>query len=561
MPAPAPATAPPRARRWLRAGLPLAAVLLTGAVLAGVGLGNDLFWDDEANTAIFARNLLATGALSGWDGTNLIGYRGGAELDENLINVYMPPAQYYVAALGFALLGEGTITARVPFVVAGLLALLALALLSRRWLGDAVPPWLPAALAAVAPAYLLYIRNCRYYSVGALLFVALLAAFGDPLRGRQRAAVAYVVALLAAAGLILTNYFNALGAFLSLGVMLLFARFRTRRHLALVGLLGIVGGLLAWWVWETMNPFGSAVARPDETAGLERFVTLAGWHLAGLGTFEFFPVCVTPALALPFVLRRLAALRPLAWNGLAAAAAMLVVVLATAAFSPQSVSGSVVADMRYLVPLIPFGALVTAAALVVLWHLARPAALLVAALVVCTNLAHLGFLGEHNGYLEPRGVQCTLCSYVQELGTDRTTSNEAVIDYVRALPERDVLLILPGYMAYAAMYYLPERRFCCQLEADRPLRDDLRATLPPYVFWDRAEPDVALINRPPPASPTGPLTIFGHDLGTYRYRGLLNVASKDFSRPEIPWHAFDPADVARMPHPGFVVVDLSHPRR
>ena len=67
--------------RWL----PVAAAVLVCGALAAVGLGDDAFWDDEANTAIFARNLLATGELSGWDGTNLIGYRAAP-----VVPVYAP---------------------------------------------------------------------------------------------------------------------------------------------------------------------------------------------------------------------------------------------------------------------------------------------------------------------------------------------------------------------------------------------------------------------------------------------------------------------------------------
>ena len=44
------------------------------AVLVLPRLGERLFWDDEANTAILARNLLRFGRMTAWDGTNLFGY-------------------------------------------------------------------------------------------------------------------------------------------------------------------------------------------------------------------------------------------------------------------------------------------------------------------------------------------------------------------------------------------------------------------------------------------------------------------------------------------------------
>ena len=61
--------------------------IAVAGVLAFTGITANKFWDDEANTAIFAQNLLDTGQLSAWNGTNLIGYRDGAELDENAIPI------------------------------------------------------------------------------------------------------------------------------------------------------------------------------------------------------------------------------------------------------------------------------------------------------------------------------------------------------------------------------------------------------------------------------------------------------------------------------------------
>ena len=54
-------------------------------------MGQYYFWDDEANTAIYARNLLKTGELNAFDGRNLIGYSNGIELDQELNNVIISP--------------------------------------------------------------------------------------------------------------------------------------------------------------------------------------------------------------------------------------------------------------------------------------------------------------------------------------------------------------------------------------------------------------------------------------------------------------------------------------
>jgi len=549
----------PDTRRRSRANrLLTGAALVVAAVLAFTGLGDNRFWDDEANTALFARNLLTNGELTGWDGTNLVGFRGGAELDENLINVYMPPLQYYVAAAGFLLLGEGTVAGRVPFVIIGLLGLLAVAVLARNLLGERFPWWVAPALLAVSPAYLLYIRNCRYYALGALFSVVLLAAFTSRIDTTRRLWAAAAVAAVATAGLMLTNYFYAASSLVAMLVLLLHARYRTRHHAVVIGVACAAAALIGAWVLTAMSPFGSDVLREDSTPAVERLFTLLRWHLAGIGTFEFFPVLLIAVLLAPFYSVRLRVQRPLALEGLVVVLAGLAMVAVTVAFSPQPVSKSLVADMRYLVPLIPLGAIPAGAALVLVWRTLRPLAIAIAALVVLTNVPHLGFLGGFNGFLEPRGATCTLCLYAREITVgDRTTVSEAVIDHLADFPPDAELFVHPGYMAYPAMFYLPDREFCCQIDEQHPLRDDLRAALPDRVFWERAAPDRGLINDKPPPANEGPLTILGHRLGVYRIYGVLDLPSKDCSRPEIPWHAFVADEVRSSPHFPYLIVELS----
>jgi len=532
--------------------------VVVAAVLAFVGLGNDRFWDDEANTALFARNLIATGELNGWDGTNLVGFRGSAELDENLVNVYMPPLQYYVAAAGFVLFGDGTIGGRIPFVLIGLLGLVVVAVLARNLLGDRFPWWVPAALLAVSPAYLLYIRNCRYYALGALFAMALLAAFTARIDTRSRTLAAVAIAVAATAALMLTNYFYAAGALIALPALFLFARFRTARRAIVLGAAYATGALLAIWVVTAMNPFGSDVLREDATPAVERLFTLLGWHLAGVGTFEFFPVLLVLVLLAPFCGARLFEQRPLALIGLKLLVVGLAMVTVTVAFSPQPVSKSLVADMRYLVPLIALGAIPSATALVLVWRSFKPVALAIAALVIFSNILHLGFLGGFNGFLEPRGVTCTLCLYARETTIgNRTTVAESVINHIENLPRDAELFVHPGYMSYPAMYYLPDREFCCQIDEQHPLRDDLREALPSRVYWERAAPVHGLINDKPPPTNTGPLTIMGHRLGNYSIVGVIDMPSKDCSRPEIPWHAFANDEIERSPHFPYLIVELS----
>ncbi|HUT77830.1 MAG TPA: glycosyltransferase family 39 protein [Polyangia bacterium] len=543
-------------RRHRRRSLLAAASIAVAAVLAFHGLDNHKLWDDEANTALFGRNLLATGELSAFDGTNLIGFRGGGELDENLRNVYMPPLQYWVAAAGFGLLGESTFTARVPFVLLGLASLALLAVFSRRLLGERFPWWLPVALTALSPAWLLYIRNCRYYAPGVFFVLVLLVAFtarGTRLRDQAFALVGIGGSVVA---LFLSNYFNAFAGMSALACLLALREFRSRGHLVRLAVALVVSGLMAAHVWFNLNPFETENIRADTTAPLERFFTLLGWQLAGLGTFEFFPVVLAPLVALPLVLRRLAGERPLAARAAVIAGAMLAAIVATAATSPQSVSGSMIADMRYLVPLIVLGAVVTAVVIVLLFRLWKPLAAAMFAIVCFSNLAHLGFLGDENGFLPPKSPQCTICRYVIENLEDWETSTEKLVGFLKSAPSGHEVLVIPGYMAYSPMFYRPDLHFCCQLEPDHPVRKDLKMALPAHIWWHRAAPDVGLVSRAPPRDASGPLWVRGQRMGNYRLAGSVDARPVDTSRPEIPWHAFSAEENARTHYVPYVVMDI-----
>lgn len=534
----------------------VAAAVAVAAALAFHGLDNHRLWDDEANTALFARNLLAYGELTAFDGTNLVGFRGGGELDENLVNVYMPPLQYWVAAAGFAILGQNTFTARAPFVLLGLCALALLAVFCRRLLGDGFPWWLPVTLTALSPAFLLYIRNCRYYAPGAFLVLLLLVAFTH--RGfRLRDQLLAVAAICGSVALLfLNNYFNAFAGMAAVACLLGLREYRTRGHLPRLAAALIVSGIMAAHVWFNLNPFETENIRADTTPAVERFFTLLRWHLAGLGTFEFFPVALAPLLALPLLVRRLAGERTLAARALIVAGAMLLGIVATAATSPQSVSGSMIADMRYLVPLIPLGALVTAAVMVLLFRLWKPLAPAAFVLVCFTNLPHLGFLGDENGFLPPKGPQCTLCRYVAENADDWETPTEKVVAFLEPSAPGTQVLLIPGYMAYSPMFYRPDLRFCCQLEPDHPVREDLKSVLPGYVWWHRAAPDIGLVSRPPPPQPEGPLWVMKQFMGHYRVAGRVDAQPVDTSRPEIPWHAFSAAENATATYVPYVVMEI-----
>ena len=102
---------------------PAVLVAAVAAVLLFTNLGNVVFWGDEAETAILARNTLSTGLPTAWDGANLVESLGIGMNDSFLWN-QQPWLQFYLTAASFAVFGETTTAARLPFAFAALLTVI-----------------------------------------------------------------------------------------------------------------------------------------------------------------------------------------------------------------------------------------------------------------------------------------------------------------------------------------------------------------------------------------------------------------------------------------------------
>jgi hypothetical protein len=182
--------APPTARRgppphaaasdWqsaLRRHGALLALLLLAAPLLLLNLSGPLLWEDEADTAVFARSIALRGLPWAWDGTTFIDSDSGRRLTQNLLMVGTPWLPYYVTAASFRLFGETELAARLPFALAGWTSIALLYLLVLRASRDRRAALASAFLLLSSVQFLLYARECRYYALSMLLSIALLLSF------------------------------------------------------------------------------------------------------------------------------------------------------------------------------------------------------------------------------------------------------------------------------------------------------------------------------------------------------------------------------------------------
>lgn len=157
--------------------LPVILILIASCYLLLNNLGNQFLWQDEAETALLARNTLTYGFPRAFDGKNLVNpsIRTGYGPDYGWR--YHPWGQFYITALSFKLLGEGTFRARLPFALIGLLNIYLAYLFAYRTTRDITAANITALLTSLSVPFLLLMRQCRYYAPAVFLVLAILLTY------------------------------------------------------------------------------------------------------------------------------------------------------------------------------------------------------------------------------------------------------------------------------------------------------------------------------------------------------------------------------------------------
>jgi hypothetical protein len=173
----------------------LLVILAVAAFLLFFRLDHRPFWQDEAETACLARNVLKYGVPKAFDGVNLISQEEGREFDADYIWRWSPWLQIYLAAGAFKVGGLTTWAGRFPFAAAGLACIWLVYFLIKRRFGDLAWARLAAALLTTSLVFIMFSRQCRYCSLGAFLALASLYAFRGPWQSRFGPAALLVISL------------------------------------------------------------------------------------------------------------------------------------------------------------------------------------------------------------------------------------------------------------------------------------------------------------------------------------------------------------------------------
>jgi hypothetical protein len=465
--------------------LALVALLLVAGGLVLYDLGGPWLWEDESDTALFARAILREGVPGAWDGRSFTDSDDGLRvapraLGRDLVMVGTPWLPYYLAAGSFALLGESEAAARLPFALAAVASVGLLFALVLGATGSSAAAFAAALLLVASPQFLLYARECRSYAPNMLLTVAVLWGF---LRLGARPRDPWLA--LSAALLFHVQVLPAAIALAACGGLALAHPAARGRLLPLLARAPFVAALTLPWLavaWRAAGanwaPLGGAAELPA------RLVQLAGESTLAVPALGW-------AVGLPLVARRLTPgdrlLLGLCGAWLAAAAA-----LATLALSQPLLE---VVSLRYVCGLLPVAAAVTGVLVARASGGRAPRYAALLALFAATHLAGNALpwlaLGESRrvagAWLHaPRDLAGKLLrleswALLRGLGERDPGALHGIVELLRArAAPGDVVLTNFGWDALYWYSGLPQGM---RVAADAPVRPAAQALgLPAYVF-------------------------------------------------------------------------------
>lgn len=408
-------------------------------------------WQDEAETACLAKNVLKFGVPRAYDGVNLISQEAGREFTKDNLWRWSPWLQIYLAAGAFYLAGPSTAASRFPFAILGILCVCLTYLLIRRNFGNLLWARLAAALLGFSVPFLLYARQCRYYSL--VTFLVLLGLYAFRLNWQKR----WGPALLLLASFALLFHANYLIFFSYSAAFLLAAILLYRRELPLKRTLLLAGGIT---LVVLQGLFFFQIGKQGGMIDVSRMRLAVERYLGDLLQFEVaLPLAAGMLIYWGWLLfsrngrQKLAAdpeVRFTLFLGLTILLNILILSLA-----PQT-------ENRYLLHLYPFGAIITGWIICKVAQYQKFSAVLLAFLLLFTNwlqLLPLPGLRFHYRPVDNNPYMLTypnfpLKLFLSELLGSYPDTNQNLINFFRA-HARPGDIILTTYGDLPLQFYTP----------------------------------------------------------------------------------------------------------
>jgi len=204
-------------RIWANSAI--AGLVLVAALLIVPGLGDRYLWDDEAETALLAKNVIRFGVPVAWDGASLISQECGSDYDANYLWLQTPWLPIYLTAASLSVFGASAFAARLPFALLGLLAVPSMYLLARRLFATRLTALVASGSLLLSVPFLLHVRQCRYYALAIFAAIWILYFFFTLPRSPRLAAAGLALSLTVLVHTSHLLFFGAVGG-LALGFLI-----------------------------------------------------------------------------------------------------------------------------------------------------------------------------------------------------------------------------------------------------------------------------------------------------------------------------------------------------
>lgn len=529
------------------------AVISMAAAIAFSGLGERTLWSDEAQVALFAKNYVKTGKLTGWDGRNLYSERNGSLLRKDF-SPRNPPLDFLVATAAFRLFGVSTLTSRFFFALFGVAGLGMFAWLLHELFGlRSIFALYSFPLLCLSTQLLLYIRQCRYYAPAIFLSLASLVFFARMVKPREAgrgihldgkpeirrtttAALDTAFLVLSLAGLFFASPLLCSAFVFSLEAVFVF---RHRKTVVAFPVWLIPAGFAAFCLLTLPYAISQRVwERPDMVlhASIIDKLTLFVYQIRDMDLCVFFPMVFLIAFVVLLAVRPLRRLIPPAT--IDAFCLMLLYISAVSLLSREPITWQGItggqADVRYLILIFPCCALITGTMLALIHRkLNRWIAIACTAVIVLTNVPTIRSLSGH--------FDLPLPGLIQEVTTRFRSPINEVEEYLDKNENTDELLfIIPEYYIPGMIFYLGDR-FRIGSTLDRTSKLDVSELEKQghLLYTDQYAPD-RIISFRLLSETRRILKIFHRDSLVYVQRAVSASPGLDETRPELGYHRFAP---------------------
>lgn len=512
-------------------------ILFLSSILLFSNLGTYALWDDEAETALGARGVLASGDTTALIGKNINARRGGINL-LNLSDRLTPPLPTYLTALSFKLGKENAFFARIPFALCGLLTVsLMLVFLLLTNSSFYLLGFFSIALLCNVP-FFLYFRQDRYYGLALLLSVALFILYLSELRQSwQRILYSLFSFFLFFSHPIIFAETQAaiLADWIFFGPKK--KRFDWSSFLEM-SIPFLMLSLPCFCIW---NPFLVKAKSYMEAVSMMDRIVLIWRNFRDIFVGELIPTTCLIYATTAYIISKNK-------NILRTAFAILVIIITTSAISYQNINVTYFADIRYELTIIPIGIALSTLSFVFIFQQRPWIGMVVAIILMGTNIGSGKILYQKKLHSLP-------FQFFQELIHPIKEPYTPVAQWIREnIPPGSSILVEPDYMMYPLMFHAPNAIYAWQIENKF---DPQFQSLDQIHFRGVVLPDYLVCFGPPGESFLEQMNQAIFPKYYYQKIYFFDTCWHDCYRPEIFWRSFTSLPITNASEQIFICIKSS----